>query len=289
MKRHGHNSGALFLISPYVLFTLVIWIIPFIWGLWIALRKWNIISPQTEFVGVANFIKLFHDPLFYISLKNTLRFMVVFIPLVVLLSLLVALMLQRIKTLQAFFASGYLISYVSAGVAYSVVFKILFSGEGPINNWLRSFGLEIPWFSSPALAMFTIALMVTWKFLGYYALIFLAGLQAIPHSLYESAELEGAGAWSRFWHITLPLLNPSLVVVLVFAVMLSFNLFTEPYIITGGGPLDSTQTPVMQIYYHTFETLHAGYGSGFAIVIAVISFILVYGLKGVIEKDIAYT
>ena len=276
------------LVAPYLFFTAVLWVYPFLWGLVISTKKWNIISPRKEFVGLENFVRLFQDPLFWISIKNTFYFMVVFIPLAIISSFMVAWLLNRIKFLKAFFAAGYLMSYVSAGVAYSVVFRLLFSGDGLINTWLAKIGVTIPWFSDPRIAMASIALIVVWKYLGYYALIFLAGLQAIPRSIYESAEIDGAGQWRQLWRITIPLLNPAFTIILVFATMLSFNVFTEVYLITGGGPLDSTQTPVMQIYYHTFEALHAGYGSSFAIMIAALSFAFVFVVKKSVEREVVY-
>ena len=288
--QHGKQSDrtGYWLVAPYLLFTAVLWVYPFLWGLVISTKKWNIISPHKEFVGLENFGRLFQDPLFWISIKNTFYFMVVFIPLAIISSFVVAWLLNRIKFLQAFFATGYLMSYVSAGVAYSVVFRLLFSGDGLINTWLAKIGVTIPWFSDPRIAMASIALIVVWKYLGYYALIFLAGLQAIPRSLYESAEIDGAGKWTQLRRITIPLVNSSFTIILVFAAMLSFNVFTEVYLITGGGPLDSTQTPVMQIYYHTFEALHAGYGSSFAITIAALSFAFVLVVKKSVEREVVY-
>ena len=274
------------LVAPYIIHTVIFWLYPFLWGLVIAFKRWNIISPEKEFVGLSNFIGVFYDPLFWISFKNSLYFMVVYVPLSIISALVVALLLSRIKVLQSFFATGYLMSYISAGVAYSIIFRLLFSGDGLINTWLSKINITIPWFSDPNIAMASIALIVVWKFLGYYSLIFLAGLQAIPKSLYEAASIDGASDWVQFFRITVPLLNPSFTIVLVFAIMLSFNIFTEPYMITGGGPLDSTQTFVMQIYHQTFTALHAGYGSSFAIIIAAISFIFVFVIKKTVERDV---
>ena len=273
------------LVAAYIIHSAIFWLYPFLWGLVIAFKRWNIISPKKEFVGLSNFIGVLNDPLFWISFKNSLYFMVVYVPLSVVFALGVALLLRRIKFLQSFFATGYLMSYISAGVAYSIIFRLLFSGDGLINTWLSKINITIPWFSDPDIAMASIALIVVWKFLGYYCLIFLAGLQNIPKSLYESASIDGASEWVQFYKITVPLLNPSFTIVLVFAVMLSFNVFTEPYMITGGGPLDSTQTFVMQIYHQTFSALHAGYGSSFAIIVAAISFMFVFAIKRTVERN----
>ena len=275
------------LVSLYVIHTIIFWMYPFLWGVVIAFKRWNIISPDKEFIGLSNFIGVLYDPLFWISFKNSLYFMAVYVPLSIVSALGVALLLSRIKFLQSFFAVGYLMSYISAGVAYSIVFSLLFSGDGLINTWLSKINITIPWFSDPDIAMASIAMIVVWKYLGYYSLIFLAGLQAIPESLYESASIDGASERVKFFKITVPLLNPSFTIVLVFAVMLSFNIFTEPYMITGGGPLDSTQTFVMQIYHQTFTALHAGYGSSFAIIVAAISFLFVFAIRKTVERDMA--
>ena len=285
-KNEKRKLTGYWLVLPYIIFTAVLWVYPFFWGLVIAFKKWNIISPVKEFVGFDNFLRVSQDPLFWTSIKNVLFFMVAFVPLSIIASLTVAWMLHRIKFLRAFFSIGYLMSYVSAGVAYSIVFMILFSGDGLINTWLEKIGVTIPWFSDARIAMFSIALIVVWKYLGYYALIFLAGLQSIPKTMYEAAEIDGANKWIQFWRITVPMLNPCFTIILVFAVMMSFNVFTEPYLITGGGPLDSTQTPVMQIYYQTFEALHAGYGSSFALMIAAISFTFVFLVKKSVEREV---
>jgi len=284
-----NKFAGLGLVAAYVIHTFIFWLYPFLWGLVVAFKRWNIISPEKEFVGLSNFMGVLYDPLFWISFKNSLYFMAVYVPLSIVSALGVALLLSRIKFLQAFFATGYLMSYISAGVAYSIVFSLLFSGDGLINTWLSKINITIPWFSDPDIAMASIALIVVWKFLGYYSLIFLAGLQAIPKSLYESASIDGASEWVQFFKITVPLLNPSFTIVLVFAVMLSFNIFTEPYMITGGGPLDSTQTFVMQIYHQTFTALHAGYGSSFAIIVAAISFGFVFVIRKTVERDVTWS
>ena len=119
-------------------------------------------------------------------------------------------------------------SYISAGVAYSIVFSLLFSGDGLINTWLSKINITIPWFSDPDIAMASIALIVVWKFLGYYSLIFLAGLQAIPKTLYESASIDGASEWVHFFRITVPLLNPSFTHVRLLPSCLFFNFFMDP-------------------------------------------------------------
>jgi multiple sugar transport system permease protein len=278
---------AYILVSPYLIYNIIFWLYPFIWGFIIAFQRWNIISPEKEFVGFNNFIQALTNPLFWNALWVTFKFWLLFLPMVTVASLGLALLLQRVKRFRAFYIAGFLASYTMAGVAYSVVFRLLLAGNGLINTTIwKLFHIRIPWFTHPRLTVFSIALVVVWKFIGYYGLIFLAGLNGISRELYEAAQIDGASAWSRFWHITIPLLNPSFTVIFVFATILSFGIFTEPYMITGGGPLNSTRTFMLLIYQKTFENLEAGYGSALAILMAMLSFSAVVFVRKVIEKEV---
>ncbi|HPB64708.1 MAG TPA: sugar ABC transporter permease, partial [Mesotoga sp.] len=163
----------------------------------------------------------------------------------------------------------------------------LFAVNGPLNDLTRAlFGVTIPWFSSPQLATLSIAIMVTWKFIGYYGLIFFSGLQAIPQSLYEAAELDGAGKWTKFFKITVPLLNPSIVMVLVLSLTLTFGIFTEPFLITGGGPMRTTYTFQMLIYSTAFQKINPGYASSLAIVVALLSYGCVLLTRKLVEREV---
>lgn len=285
-KRRTDWTGYL-LVAPYVIYNIVFWLYPFIWGFIIAFQKWNIISPNREFVGLDNYIESLKNPQFWNALWVTFKFWIVFLPVVIVASLGLAMLLQRIHRFRGFYIAGFLASYTMAGVAYSIIFSLLLSGNGLINNWIWDiFHVRIPWFTDPRIAIVSIGLVVVWKFIGYYGLIFLAGLQAIPRELYEAAAIDGASSWTRFWRITIPLLNPSITIVFVFATILAFGIFTEPYLITGGGPLGSTQTFMLIIYQKTFENLEAGYGSAMAILMAALSFAAVVLVRKGVEREI---
>lgn len=264
------------------------WLYPFIWGLIISLKKWNLISPSQPWVGLGNYLKVIKDPLLWVMVKNSLYFMVIFIAITTITSLGLALLVKQIPRFRGLYITGFLLAYVSSGVAYSMVFNLLFSGDGMVNNFLTKFGLKIGWFTNPGIAMVSIALIVCWKFTGYYGLFFLAGLNNITESVYEAATIDGANPWQRFIKITVPLLNPTFVMIIVFATITSFNLFTEPYMITGGGPMNATRTMMLEIYHRVFALLQAGYGSTLAIVSAIITFIFVWGLRKLIERDDIY-
>ena len=285
----AENIKGWFLSLPYWVFAAIFWGYPFIWLFILSLSRWNFLKPR-KFIWFKNFTKLIHDPIFWTVTFNTIRFMLYYIPLVIVLSLALAFALSKAKRFGAFFALSFLVANVSSGVAYSIVFSKIFSDSGPVNNFLyNTFGFTIPWFTSPNWAMFSIVIIVLWKFIGYYGLIFLAGIQAIPHELHEAAELDGAGRWTRFIKITLPLLNPSIVMVIVLAIGLSFGIFTEPYMITGGGPLNSTKTFMLTIYETAFEKYHPGYAASFSMLAAAMSFSLIWLSRKIIERDVSYS
>lgn len=270
----------------YLVYTAIFWGYPFVWLIILALSKWNFLTPR-RFIWFDNFIKLFQDELFWRVFINTLNFMLYFIPIVISFSLLFALGLKRVKLFRTFFILAFLVANVSSGVSYSIIFQKLFAVNGPLNDLTRAlFGVTIPWFSSPQLATLSIAIMVTWKFIGYYGLIFFSGLQAIPQSLYEAAELDGAGKWTKFFKITVPLLNPSIVMVLVLSLTLTFGIFTEPFLITGGGPMRTTYTFQMLIYSTAFQKINPGYASSLAIVVALLSYGCVLLTRKLVEREV---
>lgn len=272
--------------TPYFLFTIAIWLYPFIWGLIISFKRWNLISPTSTWVGLGNYLEVLQDPILWVIIRNSVYFMIVFVGLTTITSLGVALLINQIPKFKSFFVIGFLLSFVSSGVAYSVVFNILFASDGLINNILNIFGVKVGWFTNPSIAMASIALIVSWKFTGYYALFFLSGLNNIPKAIYEAARIDGANPWQSFFKITVPLLNPTFVMIIVFATITSFNLFAEPYMITGGGPMNATKTMMLEIYNRVFEFLQVGYGSTLAIVSAIITFIFVCIFKKLVERDI---
>jgi multiple sugar transport system permease protein len=274
---------------PYWIFASIFFGYAFIWLVVLAMSKWNFILPR-KIIWLRNFIHVFQDPMFWTVTWNTTRFMIYYIPSVLVLSLALAIALSKAKRFGAFFAMSFLVANVSSGVAYSIVFSKIFSSTGPVNNFLfDTFGIVIPWFTDPTWAMLSIVIIVLWKFIGYYALIFLAGLQAIPKELYEAADLDGATKWTKFFKITLPLLNPSFVMIIVLAIGLSFGIFTEPYMITEGGPLNSTQTFMVTIYTTAFEKYQPGYAAAWSIIAAVMSFSLIWISRKLVERDVSFS
>lgn len=275
-------------IFPYLAYTAVFWGYPFIWMVVLAFTKWNYFS-KPQFVLLSNFLRIFTDSLVIRIVLNTLNFLAYLIPMVLFASLFFAMALTKVKFGKTFIMLSFLVANVSSGVAYSLLFSNLFSINGPINRLMDSlFGFTIPWFSNPQLAVFSICLIITWKFIGYYGLIIYAGLLSIPQSIYEAAELDGADKKTIFWKITLPLLNPSLITVTVLAITLTFGIFTEPYMITGGGPMQRTTTFLIYMYDTAFKRIDPSYATTVAIVTALVSYALVMLIRKFFEKEVVF-
>lgn len=290
MRRLGWKERAFgySAIVPYLFYTAVFWGYPFVWMIVLAFTKWNYFA-KPRFVGVMNFVNTFTDHMFWRIVLNTLNFLAFLIPMVLTASLLFALALTKIKFGKTFIMLSFLLANVSSGVAYSLLFSNLFAVNGPINRFLDSvFGFTIPWFSNPELAVFSICLIITWKFIGYYGLILYAGLLSIPQSIYEAAQLDGATKSTIFWKITLPLLNPSLITVTILVTTLTFGIFTEPYMITGGGPMNRTMTFLVYMYDTAFKRINPSYATTIAIVTATMSYGLVTLIRKLFEKEVTF-
>ncbi|ODN30142.1 carbohydrate ABC transporter permease [Fervidobacterium thailandense] len=290
MKRLGWKERAFgySAVIPYLAYTAVFWGYPFVWMIVLAFTKWNYFA-KPKFVGIMNFVNTFTDRMFWRIVLNTLNFLAFLIPMVLTASLLFALALTKVKFGKTFIMLSFLLANVSSGVAYSLLFSNLFAVNGPINRFLDSvFGFTIPWFSNPELAVFSICLIITWKFMGYYGLILYAGLLSIPQSIYEAAQLDGATKSTIFWKITLPLLNPSLITVTILATTLTFGIFTEPYMITGGGPMNRTMTFLVYMYDTAFKRINPSYATTIAIVTAAMSYGLVMLIRKLFEKEVTF-
>lgn len=274
-----------FFASPYLVFTAVFFILPLVWNLFLFVTDWNLISPDRQFVGLANFAEAFRSPRVRAAFLASYRFMAFFIPTVLVSSLGIALLINSIPKFKGLISVAFFLPYLASGVAFSLVVRGIVSYNSPLNHLLRRlFGTAPDWLGDPVLAVLVISLMITWKFSGYYALIFLAGLQSIPKELYESADIDGASAWTKLWKITIPMLYPAVYTVMVLAVGLMFGIFTEPFILTGGGPRLATHTWYLEIYYQAFSAMRAGYASAIAFVNAVVTFVSIIIVRKIMER-----
>lgn len=234
----------------------------------------------TDFIGLDNYIQLFGDAKFLIALFNTAYFVVVGVPLTLIAGLAVAVLLDRgIRRFRTAFRVGYYLPVVTSIVAIAVVWRYVLNPDvGLVNMALGSIGVDGPdWLANPALAMPSIIAMAVWRNLGFAMVVFLAGLQTIPSSLYEAASIDGAGRWQAFRHVTLPLLRPTMLFIVVITTIGYLQLFEEPFVMTDGGPLDRTLSISMYMYRQGFQFFHQGYAAAIAyvlfILVAIVAFI----------------
>jgi len=270
---------------PYIVYFLVFVAYPLAFSILLLFHRWNIVSPM-EWVGLKNFQRLLDDPLFFQSIENTGLFLLIHIPLQIVVALGFAVLLNSQLRFRGFFRSLYFMPVVVSGVVVTILWQQLYAYDsGLLNRLLLVIGWsKVPWLVSPRVAMVSIALMATWKNVGIYIVLFLVGLQNIPRELYESASLEGAKGIRQFFSITLPLLNPSIVVVVVLSTVGGFSLFVEPYVMTGGGPMESTLSAVLYIYNQAFSFGHMGYATTLGFVFALFILIIVFGERQILES-----
>ncbi|RDZ28717.1 carbohydrate ABC transporter permease [Lysobacter silvisoli] len=244
-----------------------------------------------RFVGFDNYLNLLQNPLFWRALGNTLYFVAVGVPLSVTVSLGAALLLHsKLGTFKPFFRTAYFAPVVTTVVAVAVIWRYLFHTRYGLVNWaLSGLGIDpIDWLGDPTWAMPTIILFAVWKNFGYNMIIFLAGLQAIPEDLYEAARIDGASPWRQFRHVTLPMLGPVLLMVGILTLAGYFQLFAEPYVITQGGPLQSTVSVLYLMYEEGFKWWNLGNASAvafllFALMTAATSGLLWYARRKGVE------
>jgi multiple sugar transport system permease protein len=254
-----------FLISPWAIGFAVLWIIPIFASLYFGFCDFGGIGAP-RWIGLSNYQELFTgDRLFWRSVSNTLYYMVIAVPLNIVVGFTLALLLNsKIPAMTGFRAAYYLPSLMPAVATATVWLVILNPRVGLVNELLRSVGLPAPnWFNSTTWSKPAIILMNLWQ-VGAGMVVTLAGLQAIPEHLYEAAQIDGANSWQRLTRITIPLMTPTIFYNLVTGFIASSQIFTEAYVTTGGGPLNSTYFYMLKLYEHAFSKLQMGYASAMA-------------------------
>ncbi|MFZ2323030.1 MAG: sugar ABC transporter permease [Ignavibacteriaceae bacterium] len=274
------------LVSPYVIHFLLFVAFPVGFSIVLTFHKWNIISPM-EYTGVNNYVRLFNDKTFLKSIVNTLIFLVIHIPLQIIVALFLAEVLNQKIKLRGAFRGAFFLPVIVSGVVVTILWQQLYGYDtGLFNRLLTSIGLnKVGWLTDPNIAMASIAVMATWKNVGLYIVLFLVGLQTVPTQYYEAADLEGATHLQKFFKITLPMINPTIFMVVILSTIGGFSLFIEPYIMTGGGPLNSTVSAVLYIYKQGFFYYHMGYAATLGLFFALIILAVVVIQKKFIEKD----
>lgn len=274
------KSAAYFFLAPALSAIFIFFFIPVIAAFIISFTDFDIYTlgnfSTLRFIGFNNYIKLLKDELFWTALGNTFYFVVVAGPLSIAVSLIAALMLNsKLVKFKSLFRLLYFLPVVTTLVAVAIVWRFIYHPNFGILNFLLSIvGINpIDWLGDPDWAMPSIILLAVWKNFGYNMIIFIAGLQNIPEELYEAADIEGANAFQKFKHITLPMLAPTTIFVSIITMIGYFQLFAEPYVMTQGGPLNKTLSIVQYMYQEGFRWWNMGYSASIAFVLFIIIFI----------------
>ncbi|MFD0695334.1 carbohydrate ABC transporter permease [Paenibacillus sp. GCM10027628] len=272
-----------------LLFFLGIRIVPILYSFNISFREWDMLSEEKPFVGLSNFVHLFHDEVFIASLRNTLIYVIAGVPAQLMVGLVIALLLHRVNRFKGLFRTVYFIPYVTSVVAVSWVFRWTLMKNGILNAVLIKLGFEPQLFlGSPSQGIYIIIAVMIWQNVGFQMLIFLTGLETIPKSYEEAAAIDGAGYWQRLWHITLPLLNPVIVFSVVIASISFLQSFTQVLNMTNGGPLNSTVSLVLYIYNLAFKYFKMGEAAAATIILFAIILSLSLLQMKILNRKIEY-
>jgi multiple sugar transport system permease protein len=280
LRQMRKNWSAYFFLSPWFIIFAVFTLYSLAFSFYLSFHKWNVLEAAKPFVGLDNYIRLFHDPKFYQALWNTLLFTGFGVPLGLVAGLLIALLLNTKVKAQGLFRTLFYIPVITPLVVSSVIWKWIYQGDyGLLNYYLLRFGLikeKLLWLADPNLAMPALIIMGVWMGTGGTMILYLAGLQSIPEELYDAAKVDGASGLQQLLFVTVPLLAPTTFFILVTSVIGSFQSFAHIYIMTGGGPLRRTTVIGYYLYEKGFRHFEMGYAAAMAYVLFAI--ILVFTL-----------
>ena len=281
------RAGALMALPSMAVISLFI-IIPIIYSLYMSLHDWNIMYNIKDFIGFDNYKEVFSDDRFWNALKNTVIYTVAYVPILVIASLLLAAFINEKFIGSGFFKSLFFIPAITSMAIIAIIFRFLLDGDiGYVSIMLRRMGFNVPDFlRDPSTAMGAVVLTSAWRWIGFYMVIFLSGFNSIPDSLYEAAEIDGAGKLRQFFSISIPLLMPTISFALITNLINSFQVFDPVYVMTKGGPMFSTEVLVYYVYYMGFNVFDMGYASSMAFILFVIILLFtLLQLKGFTKSE----
>jgi len=278
----------LLFISPFFILFAIFAVYPIIFSLWLSLHSWRGVGDM-KFVGLDNYVLLLRDRVFWNTMLNSAILFVIYVPLMTFLACVLATVLHAdFVKLQGLWRALIFVPYITSMVATGYTFKLIFDRRAGIaNHFLSFFGIgPIPWLDDPWWARITLGLLMIWAWLGYNTVIMLAGMQTIPAEIGEAALVDGASRPQIFFRITIPLLRPVIIFAVTLSIIGTFQMFTEPYILTGGGPIRATETPMMEIFSNTFTALKFGYAAAMSYVyFAIIVVITLVQLRLVTRRE----
>lgn len=283
-KGASYKLWSILMVSPFVILFLVFWMTPLVLGVWISLHNWNISAGNNGFVGLQNYLAILtpdslYYELFMTGLKNTLLFVVISVPPLVIISLGLALIIDKLpEKFKPVYRTIFFISYSISVTAVSAIFLWLFNANGGyINNVLQSAGIirePINWLGEQPYAWASILIATVWWTIGFNMMLFINALDEVDSSLYEAADLDGAGAWSKFLYVTFPQIRNVAFFIVIMTVIASFNLYGQTRLITAGGPEQSTNTLIMNIQTSVFGMNQLGVGSAMAVLMGLIMMVV---------------
>ncbi len=279
-KYYGKTAPYLFLL-PAGIVLLVFFFIPFFQTILLSFQDYSTNIYQAGFAGLQNYIDIIHNPIFYKVMWNTVVYLIVAVPVLAVVPLFLAILInQKIRGITLYKILIYLPVIVSIVVA-AIAFKWLYAEQGILNYILNVFHIEsIGWLTDPKYAIYSVILVTIWKGIGYYMMIYLASLMSVPKELYEACDIDGAGFLRKHLTVTIPHIMPTIALVTTISSISAMKIFAEIYVMTKGGPLNSTKTIVYYIYEKAFENLDLGYASAMAVILLVI--VMIFSLINIL-------
>lgn len=269
-KYYGKTAPYLFLL-PAGIVLLIFFFIPFFQTIGLSFLDYSNNIYRASFAGLQNYVAILHNPVFYKVMLNTIIYLVVAVPVLAIIPLFLAILInQKIKGITLYKILIYLPVIVSIVVA-AIAFKWLYAEQGILNYLLNVFHIHsIGWLTDPKYAIYSVIIVTIWKGIGYYMMIYLAALMSVPKELYEACDIDGAGFFTKHLNVTIPHIMPTIALVTTISSISAMKIFAEIYVMTKGGPLNSTKTIVYYIYEKAFENLDLGYASAMAVILLVI-------------------
>ncbi len=274
-RKHPQFGSTLILLSPWLLAFALFWAYPLVYAFILSFTKYRTLNNEWIWIGLANYTKLLHDPLFWQAMLNTSIFVIGTIPFTMGFALLFAVMLSQVDRFKDLYRSSLFLPSITSIIVIALIYTNLYSPGGYINTLLKMVGISPPkrgWLLEPGWALPAVMAMDIWISIGYYAVLFLAAIENVPKDYYEVADLEGTSKWQQFISITLPVIKPTLLFAIVLNTIRSFQIFNEIYVMTRGGPLNRTQTLVYAVYENAFEKADS---MGYACAIAYVLFFII--------------
>lgn len=286
MFRYYKKYSPYLFLLPAGVILLVFFFIPFIQTIVLSFQDYSVNIYNPTFIGLQNYFKLMHSPVFYKVLANTFLYLFIAVPILAIFPLFLAVLVsQKIRGITLYKILIYLPVIVSIVVA-AIAFKWLYAQQGILNFFAGQFGFEpIGWLTDTRFALISVIIVTIWKGVGYYMMIYLAALMSVPKELYEACEIDGANALKKHLTVTIPHIMPTIALVSTISAISAMKVFAEIYVMTKGGPLNSSKTIVYYIYERAFENLDLGYASAMAVVLLII--VMVFSLINILcfEKN----